>query len=184
MITANQLSKSYGCPLACAIRWVDAINEAMQAYCIQTPLQIAHFIAQIGHESGRLTYTCEIASGSNYELREDLGNTKLEAIRIAHANGSTPGRWWRGHGLIEITGYDNHLACGEALGLDLLNKPFLLEIPQNAAMSAAWFWSERKLNELANLDLLTQITKKVNGGTNGLEDRLKLLKSTKRALGI
>lgn len=184
MITANQLARSLQCPIARAEKWAGCINAAMEKFGIDTPLRMAHFIAQIGHESGRLIYTCEIASGANYEGRADLGNTKPEAIRIAHEHGSTPGRWWRGHGLIQTTGYDNHLACGEALGIDLLNNPTLLELPQNAALSAAWFWSTHNLNELADLDLLTRITKRVNGRLNGLDDRRALLVATKEAIGI
>lgn len=184
MITAAQLSKSLQCPIACAEKWGGYINTAMAKFGINTPLRIAHFLAQVGHESGRLIYTCEIASGRNYEGRADLGNTKPEAIRISKLHGSTPGRWWKGHGLIQVTGYDNHLACGAVLGLDLLNNPALLELPQNAALSAAWFWHTRNLNEMADNDLLTKITKRINGGLNGLDDRRTLLVAAKEALKL
>ena len=81
---------------------------------------------------------------------------------------------YRGRGLIQITGRANYAACGEALGLDLVNEPELLEQPQHAAMSAAWFWSSRGLNTLADQGDLLKITKRINGGTNGLADRQAL----------
>lgn len=184
MITNAQLAQSLGCKASYVAKWIDPINQAMAKYEINTSLRIAHFIAQIGHESGRLVYVHEIASGDAYNNRADLGNTKHEAIAVAKLNGKMAGEFYRGHGLIQITGYDNHLACGVALGLDLVNDPTLLEIPQYAALSAAWFWSMHHLNILADNDLLTQITKVINGGTNGLEDRRLILIDAKKALGI
>lgn len=184
MITATELSAALTCPLGRAQKFVDAINQAMTKYEINTSLRMAHFIAQIGHESGRLVYVHEIASGHGYDTRADLGNTKHEAIAVAKLHGQTAGQWFRGHGLIQVTGYDNHLACGAALGIDLINNPSLLEMPQYAALSAAWFWSIHHLNVLADNDLLTQITKVINGGTNGLEDRRLILIDAKKALGI
>ena len=184
MITVNQLSASLKCPIGRAQKFIDSINDAMVKYEINTSLRIAHFIAQIGHESGRLVYVHEIASGDAYNNRADLGNTKHEAIATAKLNGKTAGEFYRGHGLIQITGYDNHLACGVALGIDLVNKPSLLEMPQYAALSAAWFWNTHHLNVLADNDLLIQITKRVNGGTNGLDDRRLILIDAKIAMGI
>jgi putative chitinase len=81
---------------------------------------------------------------------------------------------YRGRGLIQVTGRANYAACGEALGLDLINRPELLEQPQYAAMSAAWFWSFRGLNTLADQSDFLKITKRINGGTNGLADRQAL----------
>jgi len=173
MITINQLTQSLRCPIARAEKWVDCINAAMFQFDINTPLREAHFLAQIGHESGRLIYTHEIASGSEYEGRKDLGNTEVG-----------DGRRFKGRGLIQVTGRTNYKSCGDALGIDFINSPELLEVPQNAALSAAWFWSIRKLNELADADNLIAITKKINGGLNGLDDRKLLLDSSKLALGI
>ncbi|AZF64568.1 Phage endolysin [Pseudomonas sp. LBUM920] len=76
----------------------------------------------------------------------------------------------------------NYAACGEALGLDLINKPELLELPQHAAMSAAWFWSTKGLNTLADQGEFTKITRRINGGLNGLEDRLQLWERAKKVL--
>ena len=179
MITALQLSKSLNISLERAQKWAGSINFALRKYNINSPMRIAHFIAQIGHESGRLIYVAEIASGKAYDNRADLGNTKPQAIEYAKKHASTPGRWFKGHGIIQITGFDNHVAVGKALGLDLLNKPHLLEEVGNASMSAAWFWDSRDLNKLADQDLLTRITQCINGGLNGINDRRALLVSTK-----
>lgn len=185
VITASRLVSAFRCPLPRAAKWVDALNAAMDTYQIDTPLRQAHFLAQVGHESGRLQYVREIASGRAYDGRIDLGNMRPEALSIAKSHNSTPGQWWRGHGLIQITGFDNHKACGEALGLDLLNAPEKLEQIQHAANAAGWYWTDFKnLNPLADADLLEKITKKVNGGRNGISDRQIILMCSKLALGI
>lgn len=184
MISAQQLAISYQCPLSRVAPWADVLNKAMAKYEINTSLRIAHFVAQIGHESGRLRYVHEIASGAAYDNRKDLGNTRPEAIAVTKKLGTTPGKWWRGHGLIQTTGYDNHVACGKALGLDLINHPELLMVPEHAAMSAAWYWHNHHLNELADMDLLIKITQIINGGQNGISDRRSLLTFAKSALGI
>lgn len=153
--------------------FLDPLNAAMQEFRIADfPLRIAAFLAQIAHESGSFRYVEEIASGSAYEKRKDLGNTQPEAIKAAKAKGTTPGRFYRGHGLIQITGYFNHKACGEALGLDLVNNPKLLTKPIHAARSAAWFWKTHGLNELADKKDFREITRKINGGYNGYAERV------------
>ena len=184
MITIIQLANGLGITTSRASVWINVLNDAMNEYEINTSLRIAHFVAQIGHESGRFVFMHELASGKAYDNREDLGNTKVEAIAIAKQHNTTTGQLYRGHGLIQITGYDNHKRCGEALGLDLVNNPHQLEIPKYAALSAAWFWGDHHLNHLADNDLLTRITAVINGGANGLADRRALLESTKKALGI
>ncbi|QOU08064.1 glycoside hydrolase family 19 protein [Pseudomonas fluorescens] len=147
--------------------FVPVLNTAMSKYGIVTPLRIAAFIAQVGHESGQLSWVREIwgptVQQAGYEGRADLGNT-------------VPGDGfkYRGRGLIQITGRANYTACGEALGLDLINKPELLEMPQHAAMSAAWFWSTRGLNTLADQGEFVKITRRINGGLTGQDDRQAL----------
>jgi putative chitinase len=151
----------------------------MEKYEINTPLRAAHFLAQVGHESGRLVFTSEIASGKAYNGRKDLGNTDPEASRIAAENNTTPGEFYKGHGLIQVTGYANHKECGEALNLDLVNNPTLLTMPEHAAMSAGWFWESRALNELADFDLIEDVTRKVNGRPMlGLANRKLILYTT------
>jgi putative chitinase len=184
-LTAEQLATIYKCPLARATKWIAALNAAMAKHHIDTPLRKAHFLSQVGHESGRLQFVRELASGKAYNGRVDLGNTQHEALHIAKLHRSRPGEWWRGRGLIQITGYYNNKICGTALKLDLLNNPEQLEKVEHAAMSAGWFWHEfRNINPLADLDLITKVTKKVNGGRNGLEDRQFLLDNAKIVLGI
>ena len=147
--------------------FVPALNAAMGKYGVVTRLRIAAFIAQVGHESGQLRRVREIwgptAQQAGYEGRADLGNT-------VPGDGSK----YRGRGLIQITGRANHAACGEALGLDLIDEPALLEQPQHAAMSAAWFWSTRGLNTLADQKDFVRITRRINGGLTGQDDRQAL----------
>lgn len=147
--------------------FVPALNTAMNRYGIVGTARVAAFIAQVGHESGQLRWVREIwgptAQQLTYEGRADLGNT-------VKGDGSK----YRGRGLIQVTGRANYAACGEALGLDLLSKPELLELPQHGAMSAAWFWSTRGLNTLADQGEFVKITRRINGGINGLADRQAL----------
>lgn len=182
MVTLDQLKKiiPYAGPRAGV--FLVPLNEAMGEFGINTPARQAAFLAQVAHETVSLRYVSEIASGMDYNGRADLGNTKPEAIAIARRHGSTPGPWWKGHGLIQITGYDNHLDCGTALGLDLLNEPTLLEVPRNAARSAAWFWQTHGLNELADTGNFERITRRINGGLNGHTERLAFWKVAKEVL--
>ena len=155
--------------------FVPVLNAAMGKYGIVTKRRIAAFIAQVGHESGQLRFVREIwgptAQQAGYEGRVDLGNT-------VPGDGSK----YRGRGLIQITGRANNAACGEALGLDLINQPTLLEQPQYAAMSAAWFWSTRGLNTLADQGEFVKITRRINGGLNGLADRQALYEKALKVL--
>ena len=147
--------------------FVSVLNSAMNRYQIVGPKRVAAFIAQIGHESGQLKYVKEIwgptAAQARYEGRADLGNTQ-----------PGDGSKFRGRGLIQITGRANYKACGEALGLDLIRQPELLEKPQYACMSAAWFWASRGLNTLADAGQFDKITQRINGGQNGAADRQAL----------
>lgn len=153
-------------------RYLYPLNEAMKAYQINTPHRIAAFLAQIAHESGGFRYVKELADGSAYEYRKDLGNLANEALFIAHSLGTTTGRFYKGRGLIQITGFYNYKACGKALNLDLIYNPELLQLPKYAALSAAWFWETHGCNELADMQLFKKITKRINGGYNGYLDRL------------
>ena len=147
--------------------YVPVLNTAMNRYQIVGAKRVAAFIAQIGHESGQLKYVKEIwgptAAQTRYEGRADLGNTQ-----------PGDGSKYRGRGLIQITGRANYKACGEALGLDLVNQPELLEKPQHACMSAAWFWATKGLSTLADEGKFETITRRINGGVNGLADRQML----------
>lgn len=177
MITAQQLAEAIVCPPARADKWVNAMNEAMERYDINTPERQAAFLAQIGHESGRLVYVREIWNPTQchwqakYEGRADLGNVQ-----------PGDGARFKGRGLIQITGRANYKACGEALGIDAISTPELLEQPAFAAMSAAWFWDKHHCNDLADAGEFQRITKVINGGLNGQVDRLALWETSKGAL--
>lgn len=146
----------------------------MEEFAINTPDRQAAFLAQVGHESGQLRYVLELASGEDYEGRKDLGNVE-----------DGDGVRFKGRGLIQITGRTNYRACSLALFNDdrLLHFPELLEDPRNACRSAGWYWSSRRLNELADegLPAFGVITKRINGGLNGTNDRLALYR---RAQGV
>lgn len=170
-ITESQLVSILPDSKKSAKKFVPALNTAMGKYQIITRERIAAFIAQIGHESGQLRYVRELG-GSEYLSKYDTG-------KLAERLGNTPeadgdGQFYRGRGLIQVTGRANYAECGEALGLDLIHHPELIEQPEHAAMSAAWYWSSRGLNSLADKGDFLQITRKINGGTNGLADRQAL----------
>jgi putative chitinase len=145
--------------------------DAMAEFEIDTPARATAFLAQIAHESGSLRYVREIASGAAYEGRSDLGNFE-----------PGDGPYFRGRGLIQITGRANYTKCAEALDLPLLEEPELLEEPVNACRSAAWFWASHGLNELADKGDFIRITRRINGGINGLEDRQAFYERAKRVL--
>ena len=171
--------------------FIPVLNTAMSRYQIIGTKRIAAFIAQVGHESGQLT---RLAENLNYsvdalrrnwpsrfdvELASAVARKPEQIANIAYGNrmGNTaPGDGWkyRGRGLIQITGKNNYRACGEALGLDLIAQPELLERPQHACMSAAWFWANNGLNTLADAGKFDAITQRINGGHNGAVDRQEL----------
>lgn len=173
-------------PNAKSTVYLDALNEAMEEFQINTYPRIAMFIAQLAHESGEFRYMEELADGKAYDNRADLGNTDENAIRIAALHSSTPGPWWKGHGPIQITGYTNHMVCGNALGLDLLNNPRLICEPKNGCRSATWFWNNRGLNTIADLDneeAFKSVTRRINGGYNGYDDRKHFWERAQEVLG-
>jgi len=136
------------------------LNSAMAEANITTPQQQAMFIAQLAHESGGFRFMEELASGAAYEGRADLGNTQPgDGVR------------YKGRGYIQVTGRYNYEQAGQALGLDLVNNPELAARPENAARIAAWYWTSRDINDAANAGDFLQVTRLINGGTNGLADR-------------
>jgi putative chitinase len=153
--------------------FVSALNAAMAHRQINTPKRQAAFLAQVGHESGQLQYVRELG-GDQYLSKYDTGNLAAKLGNTPIADGD--GQRYRGRGLIQVTGHDNYLRCSLALFGDerLLRTPELLELPQWAAESAAWFWSVNGLNALADQNEINTITRRINGGLNGLQDRLEL----------
>lgn len=127
--------------------------------------KLRYFLAQVAHESCSLVYTRELASGQAYEGRTDLGNThKGDGVR------------YKGRGYIQITGRANYELLAKDLKIDCVNHPEMLEQPHYALLSALWFWKKRELNRYADNDAFTELTRRINGGTNGLQDRLGWLK--------
>lgn len=150
------------------------LNVTFQEFKINTPQRLSSFLAQVCHESAGFIYAEEIASGHAYEGRKDLGNIV-----------SGDGRRFKGRGLIQLTGRHNYKTCGEALKLDLINFPQKAAEPANAPRIAGWFWNSRNLNKLAdqhNISAFKQITRRINGGLNGYNDRLNWWHITRKVL--
>lgn len=149
------------------------LNEWCPRFGINTAERLAAFLAQVAHESGRFMYVSELASGQAYEGRKDLGNIqKGDGVRF------------KGRGLIQITGRANYTELAEDTGIDCLVQPELLLLPEYAVLSACWFWRSRGLSKLADRGEFREITRRINGGYNGLEDREKLHKKFRRMLNI
>lgn len=174
-MTPQDLARSTGAHIDRAAEWLPHIDAAMAEFDINTPQRQAAFLAQIGHESGGLHWVTELwgptIAQSHYEGRLDLGNVE-----------PGDGFRFRGRGLIQTTGRANFEATGAALGVDLLTDPTQLSDPELAARSAAWFWREHGLNELADAGDFMRITRKINGGVNGMYDRLALYAAAQEAL--
>ena len=171
-MTPQQLARSTGARIDRAIEWRPHVEAAMAEFEINTPARQAAFLAQIGHESGGLRWATELwgptEAQRRYEGRKDLGNTE-----------PGDGYKFRGRGLIQTTGRANFADTGEALGVYLLSDPSLLSLPELAARSAGWYWQSRGLNALADVGDFRRITLRINGGTNGLADRLALHEAAK-----
>jgi predicted chitinase len=151
------------------------LKKIMANRHIDTPLRQAHFLAQVGHESGEFRFRAEIANGEAYQGRVDLGNLQ-----------PGDGRKFKGRGLIQLTGRANYGDYGRAIGreAELLETPELVETdPELCVDVAGWFWAKRNLNALADADDLTTLTRRVNGGLNGIDDRRRLLLRAKALLG-
>lgn len=168
-------------PLAKAGQYAPLLSAAMLEHDITSRRRRCAFVAQLAHESCQLKYMEEIASGAAYEGRADLGNT--------HPG---DGRRFKGRGPIQLTGRSNYRRFGRLLGLDLENKPHLAAEPANGFRIAALFWKLGGLNELAdqltlkgdNADraVLKKITKRINGGYNGLADRINYFRVATQVL--
>jgi putative chitinase len=154
-------------------RFIQPLNDTCDEFGISTVQRQAVFLAQITVESGSLRYVREIADGSAYEGRADLGNTE-----------PGDGRRFPGRGLGQITGRRNYTVCGIALGLDLVAKPEQLEEPGPAARSAGWYWRTHNLNAAADAGKFGTACKLWNGGYNGLDERIISYLNARKALGI
>jgi putative chitinase len=147
------------------------IQSTLDQYEIDTRLRVAHFLAQIIHEAAGLSTTEEFASGAAYEGRKDLGNVN-----------PGDGRLYKGRGLLQLTGRANYKRLGEKLGVNLEDDPALAAEPKLSLSIACEYWTDRRINAACDADDLIAVTKKVNGGLNGLADRRQLLVKAKAAL--
>lgn len=155
-----------------------ALGAAMQRVIsegVNTPLRLAHFLAQAAHETGGWRYMKEIWGPSpaqvRYEGRRDLGNTQ-----------PGDGRRYMGRGIFQLTGRANYAKFGAKLGLDLVNHPEIAAEPGPAVQLALAYWNDRGLNAYADRDDVVAVTKRINGGTNGLLDRRHALARAKAVL--
>ncbi|HVZ07761.1 glycoside hydrolase family 19 protein [Rhodopila sp.] len=152
------------------------MQRGMARHAITSALRQAHFLAQLGHESGGLVYNEELADGRAYDGRADLGNTR-----------PGDGPRFKGRGLIQLTGRANYKAFGDSIGRDLTTEPnnrLVATDPGLAVDAACWFWDTRSLNPLADADDIESITRRVNGGLNGFQDRKAYLARAKWFFGI
>ncbi|HGP2683835.1 TPA: glycoside hydrolase family 19 protein [Salmonella enterica] len=199
----SQFQQAAGIRAELAARWYPHITAAMSEFGITAPLDQAMFLAQIGHESGGFTRIVENLNYSADGLKATFGkyfpddtaqlygrtadhpaNQKAIAnIVYAHRMGNieeNDGWNYRGRGLIQITGHDNYRDCGAGLGADLILSPQLLEQDEYAARSAAWFFASK--GSLKRSGDIKAVTKIINGGTNGLDDRKARYEKAKSVL--
>jgi putative chitinase len=148
------------------------IGETLNDHHIDTPLRAAHFLSQTCYESGGFSTMEEFADGSAYEGRADLGNIEPgDGVRF------------KGRGLMQLTGRANYAKYGRVMGRDFLTTPPVVAAPKTALSVACWYWSLHGLNALADADDIDGITRKINGGLNGLDGRNAFLITAKSMLG-
>lgn len=187
-LTAPIIAAGCGCPLPRATSWLPSLQAACDCYAINTPLRIAAFLATIGVESGRLVYTSEIWGPTLAQQEYEPPSAKAKGLGNTE---SGDGLKFRGRGLIQVTGKANYAICGLALNLPLIERPELLQQPDNAALSAAWFIDNSNLNPLADAGNFLGYSRAVNIGSatskampNSWTQRLQLYGDAKHALGI
>lgn len=180
-MTGEQLKRIMPKALSSNInKYLPYLNELMPEFGINTQLRCAHFLAQVAHESGELRYNTEIASGKAY----DTG-------RLAIALGNTPkadgdGQKYKGRGLIQLTGTNNYRKFNTYIhdvlkeDVDVLKYPEKVAEPRFAVMTACWFFKTGGCLALADKDDVRAVTKRVNGGYNGLQSRQAYLARAKR----
>jgi putative chitinase len=180
-------------------KWLEPLNNTFDKYQINTPKRQAAFIGQCGHESNNFrTLEENLHYSSNALMRvwpsrfpdndvaEKYANNPEKIANKVYSGrmGNTEdGDGWKyhGRGLIQLTGKDNYKRCGDSIGIDLVNHPDLLLQSDYAALSAGWFWSKHGLNQLADLGDWVAITKRINGGIHGIDDRVA---RTNKALAV
>ena len=184
-------------------KWLEPLNDTFAKYGIDTPVRQAAFIGQCGHESNsfkvleeNLHYSTkglmatwpsrfpDIATAEKYANNPEMIANKVYGGRADLGN-IQDGDGWRFHGkgLIQLTGRSNVTVCGDALGQPFAEHPELLLEPEWACMSAGWFWNKKNLNALADAEDWTTMTKRINGGVIGLDDRINRIHKAMDILG-
>ena len=149
----------------------EALAATLDSYAINTRLRIAHFLGQTCHESAGFRTTEEFASGENYEGRTDLGNNRQgDGVR------------YKGRGLLQLTGRANYKAFGDLLGVNLEGNPELAAEPVQSLKIACEFWKKKSLNQFCDSDDIVELTRRINGGKNGLDERRVLTGKAKTAV--
>ncbi len=193
MVSPDQLKKMHIDPSL-----ADAFNETFQRFGINTPVQQASWIGQCGHECGNFRileenlnyraatllklfprtpkrawgFTPEEAAA--YEKQPQKIANRIYGNRMGNRDeASGDGYRFRGSGFLQLTGHSNFYHAGQALGEDFVMQPELVRTPKYAAMTAGWFWQTHKLNQYADSRDFVMMTKKINGGIIGLDDRIK-----------
>lgn len=184
MVTVEQLQK-----LKIDQKWLDPLNETLTKYQINTPQRIASFIGQCQHESGNfqllqenLNYSADALMriwGSRFPTKEEADKYHRNPEKIANKvyggrmGNTEDGDGWkyRGRGIKQLTGKENYRNCGNGLGVDLVANPDLLLEPKYACLSAGWFWNKHNLNDIADKQDYETMTRRINGGLIGFDDR-------------
>jgi putative chitinase len=188
MVNTEQLVRMHIDP-----KWVDPLNETFQRFDISTLDRQSSFIGQCGHECGNfkvleenLNYRAEtlmklwakrfptLEVANQYAKNPKKIANKVYSNRMGNRDeASGDGYRFRGRGCIQLTGHANYFHAGQALGVDLVMEPELVATPKYAALTAGFFWNTQKLNQYADSHDYVTMTKRINGGTIGLEDRIK-----------
>ena len=197
MSLANTLAK-----LKIDVQWVEPLEEVFHRYEINTPERQAAFIGQCAHESMNFTrleenlnYSAEalmktwpsrfptMEVAQKYARNPEKIANKVYGGRMGNGTEETGDGWlYHGRGLIQLTGKDNYTLAGDALNMDFIHSPDYVLVPKYAALTAGWYWNKRQLNKEADAKDFTGMTKKINGGTIGLDDRIAHIKHAQEVL--
>lgn len=184
-------------------KWLQPLIDTFIKYNISTTQRQASFIGQCQHESNNFRtleenlhysavglmrvwpsrFTSDVVAQAYANNPEKIAN-KVYAGRMGNGDEESGDGWaYHGRGLIQLTGRDNYSACGTSLGFAYITNPELLVQPRHAALTAGWFWNKKGLNDLADIADYTTMTKRINGGTLGLDDRIAKIQKAKEILG-
>jgi len=197
MSLANTLAK-----LKIDVQWVEPLEEVFHRYEINTPGRQAAFIGQCAHESANfrtleenLNYSAEalmktwpsrfptLEAAQPYHRNPEKIANRVYGGRMGNGTEETGDGWlYHGRGLIQLTGKDNYTLAGDALGMDFVHSPDYVLVPKYAALTAGWYWNKRQLNKEADAKDYIAMTKKINGGTIGLDDRIAHIRHAQEVL--